>query len=72
MVIDLATLSLSKGTRRPLLFITVSSLNWTLSKVVKRSFLSHAQTLLLLIAVPSSVGLESTTEVSFLYKMDKA
>ena len=39
ILIDFATLSLSKGTLRPLFLTTVNSLNWTLSKVVKRSFL---------------------------------
>ena len=35
------------------------------SNVVNLSFLSQPHSLLLLMAVPSSVGLESTTEVSF-------
>ena len=38
------------------------SLYWTRSKVVNLA--PHTQSLLLLIAVPSSVGRESTTEVS--------
>ena len=50
---------------RPFFLITVSSLNWTRSKVVNLCPPPQEQTLLLRIAVPSSVGLESTTDVSF-------
>ena len=43
-------------------FERVQFINWTLSKVVNLA--PHTHNLLLLIAVPSSVGLESTTDVS--------
>ena len=61
---DLANFSLSNAVLRPFFFITVNSLIWTLSKVVNLIPPLHVQDLLLLIAVPSSVGLESITEVS--------
>ena len=47
---------------RPFFFTTISSRYCIRSKVVNLS--PHTQSLLLLMAVPSSVGLESTTEVS--------
>ena len=61
---DLANFSLSNCVLLPFFLITVSSLICTLSKVVNLIPPLQVQTLLLLIAVPSSVGLESTTEVS--------
>ena len=51
-------------------FTTTNSLNWTLSKVVNLSPQIHKR--LLRIEVPSSVGLESTTEVSPFCKTDKS
>ena len=62
MYIDFASLSLSKGDFLPFFLTTIISLNCTLSKVVNLSPQIHY--LLLLIVVPSSVGLESTTDVS--------
>ena len=60
--IDLANLSLSKADFLPFFLTTIISLYWTLSKVVNLAPQTH--NLLLRIAVPSSVGRESTTEVS--------
>ena len=63
--IELANLSLLNTALLPSFFITVKSLNCTLSKEVNLD--PHAgQSLLLLIAEPSSVGLESFTCVSVL------
>ena len=63
MLIDLANFSLSKVDFLPFFLTTINSLSWTLSKVVNLCLQLHS--LLLLITVPSSVGLESITEVSF-------
>ena len=62
---DFASFSLSNGDLLPFFLITESSLNCTLSNVVNLCPPLQLQNLLLLIAVPSSVGLESTTDVSF-------
>ena len=61
MYIDLDNFSLSKGDFLPFFFTTDNSLNCILSNVVNLS--PHAHNRLLLIAVPSSVGRESTTDV---------
>ena len=67
--IDLANLSLSNVDFLPFFFTTMISLNWTLSNVVNLA--PQTQSLLLRIAVPSSVGRESTTEVSPFLHMEQ-
>ena len=67
--IDLANLSLSKADFLPFFLITIISLYCTLSKVVNLAPQTH--NLLLRIAAPSSVGRESTTEVSPFLHMEQ-
>src|SRR6266436_7894236 len=65
---DRKSLSRSNGTRRPFRLITVSSRNWTRSKVVKRK-LQATHTRRRRITAESSVGRESFTCVSRLLQL---